>query len=57
MVKCYACKSEMIWQNDFNFEDFGYEGDGVVSCFSCPACDTYAEFVIPDKRTKYTKLT
>ena len=56
MVECYACKSEMIWQNDFMFEDFGYEGEGIVSCFTCPTCDTYAEFVNPEKRTKYTNF-
>ena len=37
----------MIWGNDFDFEDCGYEGDGIVSCFTCPKCDTYAEFVVP----------
>ena len=49
MVKCYACESEMIWGNDFSFEDYGHEGEGIVSCFSCPECDTYAEFYTPIK--------
>ncbi len=49
MVKCYNCKAEMIWQNDFDFKDCGYEGEGIVSSFICPKCDTYAEFVIPTK--------
>ena len=56
MVECYNCKSEMIWGNDFDFDAFGYEGEGVISSFTCPSCDTYAEFVIPEKRTKYTKF-
>ena len=47
MVSCYNCGTEMIWGNDFDFEDCGYEGDGIVSCFTCPTCDTYAEFVVP----------
>ena len=54
MVECYNCQSEMIWGNDFDFKDFGYDGEGVVVCFTCPKCDTYAEFVIPDKESKYT---
>mgnify|MGYP006969374936 FL=1 len=37
----------MIWQSDFDFEDFDYEGEGVISCFSCSKCETYAEFTIP----------
>ena len=55
MVKCYNCESDMIWRHDFNFNEVGYEGDGVVTSFICPACDTYAEFVIPDKNSKYSK--
>ena len=46
MVKCYNCDTEMIWQNDFDFDEVGYEGEGVISSFTCPECDTYAEFVI-----------
>ena len=56
MVKCYNCEAEMIWGNDFDFDDFGYEGEGIVSCFTCPKCDTYAEFVIPNKKSKYTNF-
>ena len=55
MVKCYNCESDMIWRHDFNFNEVGYEGDGVVTSFICPACDTYAEFGIPDKNSKYSK--
>ena len=47
MVKCYNCEFEMIHGRDFPFEDYEYDGDGVISCFTCPKCGTYAEFVIP----------
>ena len=56
MVKCYNCNSEMIWGSDFDFDDLGYEGEGIVSCFTCPTCDTYAEFVVPNKESKYTNF-
>jgi len=56
MVKCYNCGTDMIWRHDFNFSEVGYEGDGVVTSFSCPACDTYAEFVIPDVKTRYPRI-
>ena len=55
MAECYNCGTDMIWRHDFNFNEVGYEGDGVVTSFICPACDTYAEFVIPDKNSKYSK--
>ena len=56
MVKCYNCASDMIWGSDFDFEDFGYDGEGIVSSFTCPKCSTYAEFVMPNKESKYTKF-
>ena len=37
---------------DFDFEACGYEGEGIVSSFICPKCETYAEFVIPFKKEK-----
>ena len=57
MVNCYNCKSEMIWGNDFDFDECGYEGEGVVKCFNCPRCETYAEFVVPFDDKKYSKVT
>lgn len=54
MVLCYNCSSDMIWGNDFHFDELGYEGEGTVACFTCPKCDTYAEFVIPEKNAKYS---
>ena len=28
-MKCPLCNSEMIWGNDFDWEDIGREGEGV----------------------------
>lgn len=55
-VKCYNCDADMIWGNDFHFDEFGYEGEGIVTCFTCPKCETYAEFVIPEKKKKYSEF-
>lgn len=31
MYECFHCGSRgVIWDNDFSFEDFGYEGEGIV---------------------------
>ena len=46
----------MIWQKNFNFDECEYEGEGMVTCFICPVCDTYAEFVVPNKKTRYPRI-
>ena len=35
---CWYCRSEMIWSNDFSFEDFMMDGDGIVAVLSCSSC-------------------
>jgi len=46
---CWHCHSEMIWGSDFDFEDYGIEGDGIVSTFSCsnPECEVGIEVYSP----------
>ena len=29
---------KMIWQNDFSFEDYGLDGEGIVTVLYCPNC-------------------
>lgn len=41
---CNQCGSDMIWQNDFSFEDYGIEGDGLVAVAICSKCGTEAEY-------------
>lgn len=45
-VRCYWCNSEMIWGADFSFDDYEYEGEGVVAVLSCTNedCGSSAEF-------------
>lgn len=39
MHECFYCGCRsVIWDNDFNFEDFCYEGDGVVGIYHCTKC-------------------
>ena len=45
MTNCWFCGTEMIWQSDFNFEDYGYEGEGIVAVLHCPNCNAMAEFM------------
>lgn len=34
-MECWHCNSKLIWQNDFMFEDYGVEGDGIVTVLIC----------------------
>lgn len=46
MYKCIDCNIDMIWQSDFDFEDCGYEGEGIVSFYMCPKCEELFEVLI-----------
>jgi len=46
-MKCWHCDSEMIWGGDNDFDDFGMEGEGIVSNFSCSSCPVTAEVILP----------
>ena len=35
MMICPKCKSMMLWNSDFSFEDYGYEEDGIVGSYTC----------------------
>lgn len=48
MVICWNCRNTMIWGNDFSFEDWGLDREGIVSSFSCNTCETTAEFFVPE---------
>lgn len=44
-MKCWHCNSELIWNNDFSYEDYGLENDGIVSVLTCSNedCSAYVE--------------
>lgn len=44
MTHCWFCGNGMIWGCDFDFEDYGLDGEGVVAILSCPNCKATAEF-------------
>jgi hypothetical protein len=35
-MECWHCEMELIWGGDHSYEDYGHEGDGIVSNLSCP---------------------
>ena len=39
MYECFHCGSRsVIWQNDFSYEDFCMEGEGIVQVCKCGNC-------------------
>jgi transcription elongation factor Elf1 len=48
MYQCFHCLSDsVVWQSDYNFEDFGYEGEGIVQVLHCSNCGAEIEYKIP----------
>ena len=37
-MNCWYCNSEVIWGGDHTYEDYGRDGDGIVSNLSCSKC-------------------
>lgn len=48
VYECFHCGARaVIWDSDFNFEDFGYEGEGIVHICHCENCGAEIEYRIP----------
>ena len=46
MPNCIICGEQLIWQNDFDWEDYGREGEGIVSVWICSKCGAEHEVYI-----------
>ena len=47
MFECFHCLARaVIWDCDYNFEDFGYEGEGIVQICHCTNCGAEIEYRI-----------
>ena len=55
-MNCWRCKTELIWGCDFTYEDYGIDGEGIVTNLSCPnqLCNAYIEVYLPDMSDKKT---
>ena len=40
----HCCTNSVVWDNDFDFEDFGYEGEGIVHMCHCTNCGAEIEY-------------
>ena len=51
MFQCFHClKYAVIWDNDFSFEDMGYEGEGIVNCCHCTNCGAEIEYKVAEEQ-------
>ena len=42
-MNCWHCNTKLIWGGDHSYEDYGLDGDGIVTNLSCPTCNAYVE--------------
>lgn len=48
MYQCFNCLcNSVVWDSDFDFEDFGYEGEGIVHIRHCTNCGAEIEYRVP----------
>ena len=48
MYECFHCGCRaVIWDCDFSYEDYGYEGDGIVQECHCKHCGARITYMIP----------
>lgn len=48
MYQCFHCLcNSVVWDADFDFEDFGYEGQGIVHICHCANCGAEIEYRVP----------
>lgn len=47
MYECFHCGARaVIWDCDFSFEDYGYEGNGIVHECHCANCGAQVTYMI-----------
>ena len=47
MYECFHCgQITVVWDNDYSFEDLGYDGDGIVHMCHCTNCGAEIEYRI-----------
>ena len=48
MYECFHCLARaVIWDCDYDFSDFGYDGEGIVQIRHCENCGAEIEYRVP----------
>lgn len=51
LYECFHCrKKAVIWDNDFSFEDYGDEGQGIIHECHCKNCGARITYKIPTEK-------
>lgn len=57
MYECFHCGHRtVIWDADFSFEDFAYDGDGIVHICHCSNCGAEIEYRIRLDKDELTSV-
>lgn len=47
LYECFHCGArQVLWDSDFNLEDYGYEGKGVIHDCHCLNCGAEIQYII-----------
>ena len=50
LFECFHCGARAVgWEADFEYDDMGYEGEGLVQFCSCQNCGAQIEYDIPNE--------
>lgn len=50
MYECFHCGMRtVVWDSDFDFSDYGLEGEGVIHVCHCSNCGAEIEYRISNK--------
>jgi hypothetical protein len=53
MYECFHCgEKSVIWDSDFDFEDYGEEGEGIIHECHCTKCGAQITYRIPISKTE-----
>lgn len=48
MYECFHCgRRAVVWDNDFSFEDYGFDSDGLIHECHCTNCGANITYMIP----------
>ena len=54
MFECFHCLCRtVVLMCDYDFEDFGYEGEGIVQILECQNCGAEIEYRVPTRAVEY----
>lgn len=50
MYECFECgERAVVWDADFDFDEFGYEEEGIVHCLHCQNCGARIKYLVPNE--------